>query len=221
MKSILLHVIFFASHAFAFRPPLPSYLKKTRSFPVMSTMEGSATDSSPIEEEGIFSELSRVEIRTGKILEVSSHPTLEKIFVEKIDLNEEEGPRTICSGLVGYVSEADLIGADVVVLCNLKPRDLEGVPSNGMVLCASNDDHTMVKLVVPPSGTPAGTLVTFSGHLNKPDPAGNRAVKAWKKIGKSFFTDSDGVACFTGEPSAPFMTPLGPCTSAISSGPIS
>ena len=38
----------------------------------------------------------------------------------------------------------------VLVLCNLKARKLAGFPSHGMVLCASNEDHSVVKLVSVP-----------------------------------------------------------------------
>ncbi|KAL7549565.1 hypothetical protein ACHAWF_012831, partial [Thalassiosira exigua] len=38
----------------------------------------------------------------------------------------------------------------VLVLCNLKARKLAGFPSNGMVMCASNEEHTEVKLVSIP-----------------------------------------------------------------------
>jgi aminoacyl tRNA synthase complex-interacting multifunctional protein 1 len=51
-----------------------------------------------------------------------------------------------------------------------------------MVLCASNAEHTEVKLVQPPEGVPVGELVKFDGHLPEPAAAGNRAVKAWKKV---------------------------------------
>jgi tRNA-binding EMAP/Myf-like protein len=53
-------------------------------------------------------------------------------------------PRTIVSGLVQYVPIEDLQGSKVVVLCNLKPRSLKGVTSHGMLLCASNSDHSKV-----------------------------------------------------------------------------
>jgi tRNA-binding EMAP/Myf-like protein len=33
----------------------------------------------------------------------------------------------------------------VLVAANLKPRKMAGVESNGMVFCASNDDHTIVR----------------------------------------------------------------------------
>jgi tRNA-binding EMAP/Myf-like protein len=67
-------------------------------------------------------EVSKLEIRVGKIVKVDKHPTLAKIFVEQIDLGEAEGPRTICSGLQGFLTETDLLGASCIVLCNLKPR---------------------------------------------------------------------------------------------------
>ena len=72
----------------------------------------------------LFTELSRVEIRVGRIVDVSTHPTLDKIFVEQIELGEEE-PRTICSGLQGFLTQEDLLGKDCVVVCNLKPRWVE------------------------------------------------------------------------------------------------
>ena len=169
---------------------------------------------------GVLTELSRLEIRVGKIVDVTTHPTLEKIFVEKIDIGEEE-PRTICSGLQGYLTEADLQDKSCIVLANLKPRDLEGVPSCGMILCASNSEDTDVQLVSPPEGAAPGELITFDGHLPEPTDNGNRAVKAFKKCAKFLTTDEEGVAQFTGELSAPFMSSLGPCVSVIKGGSVS
>lgn len=50
--------------------------------------------------------------------------------------------RTIVSGLVAYVTEEEMHGRMVLGLCNLPPRAMRGVTSTGMLLCASNDDHT-------------------------------------------------------------------------------
>ena len=166
-------------------------------------------------------EVSRLEMRVGKIVQVDAHPTLPKIFVEQIDLGEADGPRTICSGLQGYLTKEDLLGKACVVLANLKPRDLEGTPSNGMVLCASNEGHSEVQLVVPPEGAQVGELVTFAGHASEPAAAGNRAVKSWKKVGGNFATDADGVAWYTGDDApAQMATSAGPCTAVITNGPI-
>ena len=46
---------------------------------------------------------SRLDIRIGKIVGVERHPDAESLYVEKIDLGEPSGPRTIVSGLVDFV----------------------------------------------------------------------------------------------------------------------
>merc|ERR1712012_1302621 len=68
----------------------------------------------------------RLDIRIGKIVEVSRHPDAEKLYVEKIDLGEPS-PRTIVSGLVDFVPEEKMLNRLVVVLCNLKPAKMRGV----------------------------------------------------------------------------------------------
>jgi methionine--tRNA ligase beta chain len=79
-----------------------------------------------------------LEIRIGRITEVGKHPDGDSLYVEKVDLGEPTGPRTIVSGLVEYCTTEYLLNRNVVVLCNLKPRALKGVVSEGMLLCASN-----------------------------------------------------------------------------------
>jgi len=37
----------------------------------------------------------------------------------------------------------------VLVMVNLKPRPLAGFTSNGMVVCASTQDHSKIELIVP------------------------------------------------------------------------
>lgn len=47
-------------------------------------------------------------------------------------------------GLVKYCSIEQLLNREVIVLANLKPRAMRGITSHGMLLCASNDDHSQV-----------------------------------------------------------------------------
>lgn len=79
---------------------------------------------------------SRLDIRIGKIVEVSRHPDADALYVEKIDLGEA-APRTIVSGLVNFIPIEEMQNRMVVVLCNLKPAKMRGIESQGMVLCAS------------------------------------------------------------------------------------
>ena len=61
-----------------------------------------------------------------------------------------------------------MTGRNVIVLANLKERPMAGFKSQGMVLCACNEDHSTIKLLEPPVGAVAGDLVTFPGFAGEP-----------------------------------------------------
>ena len=82
---------------------------------------------------------SKLNLKVGKIIEIDNHPDADKLYVEKIDVGEEE-PRTIVSGLKEFYNKEDLLGKKVVVLTNLKPAKLRGIKSKGMVLLAENQN---------------------------------------------------------------------------------
>lgn len=78
----------------------------------------------------------RLDIRVGKIVNVSKHPDADTLYVESIDLGESE-PRQVVSGLANFVPIEEMQNRLVAVLCNLKPAKMRGVESKGMVLCTS------------------------------------------------------------------------------------
>ena len=55
------------------------------------------------------SEIELMEIRVGRIVSIAKHPEADSLYVEKVDLGEADGPRTIVSGLVEYCSEEYLL----------------------------------------------------------------------------------------------------------------
>lgn len=132
-----------------------------------------------------------IDIRVGRIESIDRHPEADKLFVETISLGPNEVPRTIVSGLVDHYSREELLGAYVLVVCNLKAKPLKGVASHGMVLCASNDNGA-VKIVSPPEGTPAGERVQFGGKLSSAPPA-IPSNAATIELLSHFRTTADGV----------------------------
>lgn len=125
-------------------------------------------------------DISALNIRVGKILKVWPHREADKLFCEEIDIGEESGPRSIASGLRPFYKTEELEGKMVLVLANLKKRNLVGFPSHGMVLCSSNADHTQVQIVSPPEGSKAGERVEFEGFEGKDPEPENKVAK--KKI---------------------------------------
>ena len=49
----------------------------------------------------------------------------------------------------------------MIVLCNLKPRNMRGIKSHGMLMCASNAAHDIVEPLSPPEGAATGERVYF------------------------------------------------------------
>ncbi|WP_270459512.1 methionine--tRNA ligase [Faecalitalea cylindroides] len=82
-------------------------------------------------------DFAKVEMKIGTIVDCKPHPKADRLLVEQIDLGDEV--RQVVSGIAKYYKPEDLIGKQVVVATNLKPVNLRGVESNGMILCATND----------------------------------------------------------------------------------
>ena len=141
----------------------------------------------------------QLDVRVGKIL--AARQFTEKLYIEEIDVGEEQ-PRQVCSGLVQFYASADMLtGKTVLVVCNLKPRKMADAESNGMVLAASNADKTVVKLVEPPAGSKPGDRISYTDAPATPSefPEPNKVNK--KKILESVMpgwgTDAEGKVTWT------------------------
>ena len=83
----------------------------------------------------------KCDMRVGKIVECEDHPESDKLWVEQLEVGEGS-TRKILSGLKMFLSKEQMLDGLCVVFANLKERKIGGIPSNGMVLCASNAEHT-------------------------------------------------------------------------------
>ncbi|XP_043814251.1 tRNA-aminoacylation cofactor arc1-like isoform X3 [Manihot esculenta] len=155
--------------------------------------------------------VSLLNIQVGLIRKASKHPSADSLLVEEIDVGDAK-LRQVVSGLAKYCSPDELTNRRVVLITNVKPGKLRDVMSEGLVLCASNEDHSVVEPLLPPEGAKIGERVSFSGIDGKPEDVLNPKKKQLEKITLNLFTDDKGVATFKG---IPFMTSGGPCTSSI------
>ena len=108
-----------------------------------------------------------------------------------------------------------------MVLANLKAKKLGGFPSHGMVLCASNEAHDVVKFVDPPPNAAVGALVTFGDAF--PATPASAAQVAKKKIFEKVKDDllvGEGGVCYYKDPAAVFAVEGcdAPCTAPTEPG---
>ncbi len=89
-----------------------------------------------------FDDFSKIDIRTGTILEAEKVPKTKKLLKLKIDTGIDQ--RTIVSGIAEYFEPENIIGTQVSVLVNLAPKELKGIESQGMILMAEDKDGKLV-----------------------------------------------------------------------------
>lgn len=141
-------------------------------------------------------DISRLDLRIGKIVDVEKHPDADSLYVEKIDCGDETGPRTVISGLVKHVPIEEMRNKLVVVLCNLKPVKMRGILSEAMVMCASTPDK--VELLQPPENVKPGDRVVFDQFPGEPDAQLNPKKKVWETVSVDIKTNDAGVATYKG-----------------------
>lgn len=75
-----------------------------------------------------YTDFAKLEMRTGKIIEVARHENADKLYIVQIDVGEKT-LQTVTS-LVPYYTEQELMGKEVVVLCNLAKAKCVEKPRN-------------------------------------------------------------------------------------------
>ncbi len=85
-----------------------------------------------------FDDFTKLDIRIGTILEAEKVAKTKKLLQLKVDVGIDV--RTIISGIAESFSPEEIIGQQVSVLCNLAPRKIRGVESQGMILMTNSPD---------------------------------------------------------------------------------
>ena len=107
----------------------------------------------PAKEEITIEDFMKLELKVGTIVSAEKHPKADRLLVEQIDLGDET--RQVVSGIAGSFKPEEVVGKKVVVVTNLKPVNLRGVESQGMILCASTKKDLDIVTILKdlPNGT--------------------------------------------------------------------
>ena len=115
-----------------------------------------AKQVAPQKEECSFDEFEKMDIRTATVLAAERVPKTDKLLKLTIDTGIDQ--RTIVSGIAEYYSPEDMIGKQICILANLKPRMIRGIESKGMILMAKQGDGKM-RFVTPQEAVANGAEV--------------------------------------------------------------
>jgi len=103
-----------------------------------------------------FDDFSKIDIRVGTIIEAEKVAKTKKLLKLKIDTGIDK--RTVVSGIAEYYKPKDLISKQVSILVNLAPKELRGIESQGMILCAENADGSL-SIVAPDTEVKNGSEI--------------------------------------------------------------
>ena len=100
-------------------------------------------------------DFSKCELRVARVLECEPVKGSDKLLKFQLDLGAEQ--RQVVSGIAKFYQPDQLVGKNVIVVCNLKPVKLRGEWSNGMILSAEKDGKLTV--LMPSDEIAPGSLV--------------------------------------------------------------
>ncbi len=104
-----------------------------------------------------YDDFDKIQLRVGEVLECEEVPKSRKLLKFKIRMGSET--RTILSGIrASYDKPEELVGRKLVVLTNLKPREIMGTTSEGMILSAIDENDNLSLLTID-RDMPAGAEI--------------------------------------------------------------
>lgn len=121
--------------------------------------ENKAENVVQISEIGI-EDFAKVALRVGTIVAAEKVEKADKLLKFSVQIGSET--RTIVSGIAKFYTPEEMVGKNVVVVFNLKPAKLRGIESQGMLLCACEQDENgqeRIVLVTPEKPVKNGSTV--------------------------------------------------------------
>ena len=108
----------------------------------------------PLSEEITYEDFAKLDFRVGKVVAAECLAKSKKLIRCDVDLGFEK--RQVLAGAAEHVEPEALVGKHVVVVANLKPRQMMGTESQGMLLFAEDRDGTLLPVFT--EGEPGGVV---------------------------------------------------------------
>ncbi len=103
-----------------------------------------------------FDDFEKMQFQVGEIIECKAVEKSKKLLCSQVKIGSQV--KQIVSGIRKHYTPEEMVGKKVMVLVNLKPAKLAGVLSEGMLLCAE-DENGVLSLMIPEKTMPAGAEI--------------------------------------------------------------
>ncbi len=103
-----------------------------------------------------FDDFGTMQLVVGEIVACEEVKKSKKLLCSQVKIGDQT--RQIVSGIKAWYKPEEMVGKKVVVLLNLKPATLAGVLSEGMILCAEDDEGNLC-VVSPEKDVKSGSEV--------------------------------------------------------------
>lgn len=92
-----------------------------------------------------FDDFTKLDLRVARVVDCQAVPGSDKLLQFTLSLGDQT--RTVVSGISVFYNPEQLIGRKLVLLCNLAPRKIRGVLSEGMLLSSEDPQDGTLRLL--------------------------------------------------------------------------
>ena len=98
-----------------------------------------------MKQEITFEDYTKVEIKVGTVLSVKKNEKARKpSLVVEVDFGENIGIKKSSAQITHYYSEKNLVGKQVIAVCNFPKKNIAGIVSEVLILGAIEKDGKVV-----------------------------------------------------------------------------
>jgi len=118
-------------------------IKRTTKMKTSESVQKESIDSKTVENEITIDDFSKVDLRVGLVKEAGLVEGADKLIRLMVDIGEDRCRRVFAGIRSAYPEPEQLVGKQVIVVVNLKPRKMKFGVSEGMILAGVGDEDRM------------------------------------------------------------------------------
>ena len=100
-----------------------------------------------MKEEITYNDFDRIDIRIGTILSINKNEKARKpSLVLEVDFGEDIGVKKSSAQITHYYNQENLVGKQVIGVCNFPEKNIAGIKSQVLILGAIEEDGKVVLL---------------------------------------------------------------------------